>query len=112
MEEQQVTSGSVAQAVDLVDTKSSLESHNQHRLGTREDVALSSDSGRDGCPSEHSEFSCDEDRDAEGFASRREFSCFGYLYGRARVRLRQYDITREAENSFHPTEKLLARWRL
>jgi len=103
-----VTSGSVAQAVDLVDTKSSLESQNQHRLGTREDVALSSDSGRDGCPSEHSEFSCD----AEGFASRREFSCFGYLYGRSRVRLRQYDITREAENSFDPTEKLLARWRL
>jgi len=87
-------------------------SQNLLDAGTREDDALSSDSGRDGCPSEDSDFSSDEDRDARGFASRREFLCFGHLYGRARVTLRQYDIMREAENSFYPTEKWPSRWRL
>jgi len=112
MEEHQATSGSAAPAVDLVDTESSAASQNPHDSGTREDGALSSDSGRDGCPSEDSDFSSDEDRDAGGFASRREFLCFGYLYGRARVTLRQYDIMREAEISFYPTEKWPSRWRL
>ena len=112
MEEHKATSGSASPAVDLVDTECSVESQNPLDSGTREDVALSSDSGRDGCPSEDSDFSSDEDRDAGGFASRREFLCFGYLYGRARVTLRQYDIMREAENSFYPTEKWPSRWRL
>jgi len=87
-------------------------SQNPHDSGTREDVALSSDSGRDGCPSEDSDFSCDEDHDARGFASRREFLCFEYLYGRAHVTLRQYDNMRDAENSWYPTEKWPSRWRL
>jgi len=76
MEEHQATSGCAAPAVDLVDTECSVESQNPHDSGIRDDVALSSDSGRDGCPSEDSDFSCDEDRDAGGFASSREFLCF------------------------------------
>ena len=71
---------------------------------------MSAASGRDECPSEDSEFSCEEYRDAGGFASRCEFLCSGYLYGRARVTLRQYDSMREAENSFHPTDKWPSRW--
>jgi len=112
MEEHQATSGAAAPAVDLVDTECSVASQNPHDSGTREDVALSSDSGRDGCPSEYSDFSCDEDCDAWGFASRREFLCFEYLYCRACVTLRQYDVTREAEDSFYQTKNWPSRWRL
>ena len=48
----------------------------------------------------------------EGFAIRREFLCFGFFYGRVRVTLRQYDMMREAENSFIPQEEWPWRWRL
>jgi len=64
MEAHQATSGSAAPAVDLEDTECSVANQNPHDSGTREDVALSSGSGREGCPSEDSDFSCDEDRDA------------------------------------------------
>jgi len=122
MEEQQASSGPAARTGGLEDPESSAANQTPDDSGTREapaqsvgdyeDVALSSDSGRDGCPSDDSEFSFEGDRDRAGFVSRREFVCLGYLYGRARVTLRQYDIMREAENSFHPTEKWPSRWRL
>jgi len=76
------------------------------------EVVLSTDSERQGCPSEDTEFSSDEDSSAGEFTSRREFLCFGYLFGRARVTFRQYDVMREAENSFNPKEKWPSRWRL
>jgi len=122
MEEQQASSGSAARTGGLEDPESSVANQTPDDSGTREapahcvgdyeDVALSSDSGRDGCRSDDSEFSFEGDRDRGGFVSRREFVCFGYLYGRARVTLRQYDIMRDAENSFDPTEKWPSRWRV
>jgi len=116
MEEKQVSSGSAARTGGLEDSESSVANQTPDDSGTREapahsvghyeDVALSSDSGRDRCPSDDSKFSFEGDRDLGGFVSRRELVCFGYLYGRARVTLRQYDIMREADNSFIPTEKM------
>jgi len=76
------------------------------------EVALSTDSERQGCPSEDTEFSSDEDSSAGEFTSRGQFLCFGYLFGRARVTFRHYDVMREAKNSFNPKEKWPSRWRL
>jgi len=76
------------------------------------EVALSTDSEPQGCPSEDTELSSDEHSSAGEITSRREFLCFGYLFVRARVTFRQYDIMREAENSFNPKEKWPSRWRL
>ena len=111
-----MSSGSAARTGGLEDPEDSINNQTPDDSGTREapahsvghyeDVALSSDSGRDGCPSDDSKFSFEGDRELGGFVSRREFRCFGYLYGRARVTLRQYDIMREADNSFNPTEKM------
>jgi len=76
------------------------------------EVALSTDSEPQGCPSEDTDFSSDEDSSSVEFTSRRGFLCFGYLFGRARVTFRQYNIMQEAENSFNPREKWPSRWRL
>jgi len=58
------------------------------------------------------EFSSPSEKDSANFSSRRELLCYGYLYGRARLSIRQYDIMRSVENSFSSTEKWLSRWRL
>ena len=76
------------------------------------DVALSTETESDAYPSDDTDFSSTSERPDEGFATRREFLCFGYLYGRVRVTLRQYDMMREAENSFNPLEEWPSRWRL
>jgi len=62
----------------------------------KEDPPMASKSNGDGVPSEDTDFSSKEEALAGEFASRREFVCFTYLCGRARVTLRQYDIMREA----------------
>jgi len=51
------------------------------------------------------EFSSPSDEDSANFYSRREPPCYGYLYGRARLSTRQYDIMRSVQNSFSSTEK-------
>jgi len=81
-------------------------------LEDHQDGVTSSESEPDGCPSDDTDISSEEDRPVGQFASRREFLCYGYLFGRARVTLREYDIMREAENSFSPKEKWPSRWRL
>jgi len=58
------------------------------------------------------EFSSLSEEDSANFSSRRELLCHGYLYGRARLSTRQYDIMRSVENSFSSTEKCPSRWRL
>jgi len=65
---------------------------------------MSSDSEPDECPSDDTDISSEEERPPGQCASRREFLCFGHLFGRARLTLRQYDIMCEAENSFSPKE--------
>jgi len=77
-----------------------------------DDVALSSESESDAYPSDDIEFSSASELADEGFAIRREFLCFGYLYRRVRVTLRQYEMMREAENSFIPQEEWPSGWRL
>jgi len=77
-----------------------------------EDPSMASLSDGDAITSEDTAFSSEEEVLAGAFASRREFVCFTYLFGRARVTLRQYDIMREAENSFDPEERWPSRWRL
>jgi len=77
-----------------------------------EDPSMASQSDGDGIASEDTDFSSEEEVLAGEFASRRELVCFTYLFGRARVTLRQYDILREAENSFDPEEKWPSLWRL
>jgi len=67
MEEQQASSGSAARTGGLEDPESSVANQTlddsgtreapAHSVGDYEDVALSSDSGRDGCPSDDSEIS-------------------------------------------------------
>jgi len=52
-----------------------------------EDVVLSTESESDAYPSDDTEFSSASGHPDEGFATRREFLCFGYLYGRVRVTL-------------------------
>jgi len=77
-----------------------------------EDPSMASQSDCDGIKSEDTDFSSEEEDLAGEFASRREFVCFNYLFGRARVTLRQYEIMGEAEKSFDPDEKWPSRWRL
>jgi len=81
-------------------------------LEDHQDVVTSSESEPDECSSDDTVISSEEDRPVGQFVSCREFLCFGYFFGRARVTLRQYDIMREAENSFSPKEKWPSRWRL
>ena len=76
------------------------------------DVGMSSDSKPDGYPSDDTDISSEEERPPEQFASRLDFLRFGYLFGRARLTLRQYDIMHEAENSFSPKERWPSRWSL
>jgi len=66
---------------------------------------MASQSDGDGITSEDTHFSSEEEFLAGEFASRSQIVCFTYLFGRARVTLRQYDIMREAENSSDPQEK-------
>jgi len=77
-----------------------------------EDPSMASQSDGDGITSEDTDFSSEEVVLAGEFSSRREFVCFTCLFGRARVTLGQYDIMREAENSFDPEEMWPSRWRL
>jgi len=58
------------------------------------------------------EFSSLSEEDISNSSSRRELLCYGFLYGRARLSTRQYDIMRSVENSFSSTEKWPSRWRL
>jgi len=58
----------------------------------KETPSMASESDGDGIPSEDTDFSSEEEVLAGEFASRREFVCFTYLFGRARVTLRQCDI--------------------
>jgi len=58
------------------------------------------------------EFSSVSEEDSANFSSRRELLCYGFLYERARLSTRQYDIMRSVENSFSSTEKWPSRWRL
>lgn len=53
---------------------------------------------------EDTDFLTDMELPERPFASRREFMCYGYLSGSARVSTRQYDVMREAENSSSPVE--------
>jgi len=76
-----------------------------------DDVALSSESEADAYPSDDTECSSASEHPDEGFATRGEFLCYGYLYGRVRVTLRQYYMVREAEKSFIPQDEWHSRWR-
>jgi len=51
------------------------------------------------------EFSSLSEEDSANFSSRWELLCYGYVYGRARLSTRQYDIMRSVENSLSSTEK-------
>ena len=122
MQSQQATSTTGSRAVPMEESGNSGVTQNLGLLSGRpspapsledhQDVVTSSESEPDGCPSDDTDISSEEERPVGQFASRREFLCFGYLFGRARVTLRQYDIMREAENSFSPKEKWPSRWRL
>jgi len=70
-----------------------------------EHPSMASQSDGDGITSEDTDFSSEEEVLAGEFASLHEFVCFTYLFGRAHITLRQYDIMREAENSFDREEK-------
>ena len=122
MQSQQATSTTGSRAVPMEESGNSGVTQNLGLLSGRpspapsledhQDVVTSSESEPDGCPSDDTDISSEEERPVGQFASRREFLCFGYLFGRARVTLRQYDILREAESSFSPKEKWPSRWRL
>jgi len=71
-----------------------------------------SDGVADWSGAEDMDFSSDEEQPAGGFSSRRDFVCFGYLFGRSRVSKRQYDVMREAENGFEHVEPWPSRFRL
>jgi len=71
-----------------------------------------SDGVADWSGAEDMDFSSDEEEPAGGLSSRREFVCFGYLFGRSRVSERQYDVMREAENAFEPVQPWPSRFRL
>jgi len=122
MESQLAANAPVANTADKANPGSSSAGQIQHSAWSsplpadavhgEEDPSMASESDDDGIPSEDTDFSSEEEVLAGEFASRREFVCFTYLFGRARVTLRQYDIMREAENSFDPEEKWPSRWRL
>jgi len=122
MESQLAAKASVANTADKDNPGSSSAGQMQHSAWSRplpadavhgeEDRSMASDSDGDGIPSEDADFSSEEEVLAWEFASRREFVCFTYLFGRAHVSLRQYDIMREAENSFDREKKWPSRWRL
>jgi len=75
-----------------------------------DDVALSTESEAEAYPSDDTELLSASEHPDEGFATRREFLCYGYLYGRVSVTLRQYHMMREAENSFIQPEEWPSRW--
>jgi len=122
MESQLAANAPVANTADKDNPGSSSAGQMQHSAWSRpppadtvhgeEDPSMASESDGDGIPSEDTDFYSEEEVLAGEFTSRREFVCFNYLFGRARVTLRQYDIMREAENSFDPEEKWPSRWRL
>ena len=122
MESQLAANAPVANIADEENPGSSSAGQMQHTAWSRslpadavhgeEDPSMASESDGDGIPSEDTDFSSEEEVLTGEFASRREFVCFTYLFGRARVTLRQYDILRKAENSFDPVEKWPSRWRL
>ena len=86
--------------------------HPETAVHDDDEASMASGSDTDEMPSDDTDFSSDKEVLTGDFASRREFLCFTYLFGRARVTLRQYDIMREAENSFDPETKWPSRWRL
>jgi len=122
MKSQLAANAPVAKTADKDKPRSSSARQMQHSAWSRplpadtvhdeEDPSMASESDGDGIPSEDTDFSSAEEVVAGEFASRREFVCFTYLFGGARVTLRKYDIMREAENSFDPGENWPSRWRL
>jgi len=80
--------------------------------GDDSDTSALSDGVADWSGAEDMDFSSDEEEPAGGLSSRREFVCFGYLFGRSRVSERQYDVMREAENAFEPVQPWPSRFRL
>jgi len=85
-------------------------SHTAAAQGFHDEV-MSLCSEPDGCLSDDTDISSEEERPPEQFASRREFLCFGYILGRAHLTIRQYEIMREVENSFSPYERWPSRRR-
>jgi len=57
-------------------------------------------------------FSSDEENREGLFQTRREFHCYGCLFGNSRLSSRQYDMMRQVENTCTGTEKWPSRWRL
>jgi len=57
-------------------------------------------------------FSSDEENREGLLQTRREFHCYGYLFGKSRLFSRQYDMMRQVENTFTGPEKWPIRWRL
>jgi len=57
-------------------------------------------------------FSSDEENREGLFQTRREYHCYGCLFGKSRLSSRQYDMMRQVENTFTGTEKWPSRWRL
>jgi len=54
-----------------------------------------------------------DEEDVEGiFKSSRELHCYGYLFGKGRLTVRQGDSMREEENALCATEQWPSRWRL
>jgi len=122
MESQLAANAPVANTADKDNHGNSSAGQMQHSAWSRplpadtvhgeEDPSMASEFDGDGIPSEDTDFSSEEEVIAGEFASRREFVCFYYLFRRARVTLRQYDIMREAESSFDPAKKWPSQWRL
>ena len=112
MESQLAANAPVSNTADKDNPGSSSAGQMQHSAWSRplpadtvhgeEDPSMASEFDGDGIPSEDTDFSSEEEVIAGEFASRRAFVCFTYLFGRARVTLRQFEIMREAESSFDP----------